>query len=96
MMKIDKFIGDLVQEMIADDDECYTAHDINHGLCSIFAHNLAAELKYYHDIDGIIQHNNDHYWVVVDGKYYDAETPEGAASPEELGFYLSTSKGVME
>jgi len=59
------------------------AQGINSGLCDLFAEAIKKQIpraKIIYDEEA------DHTYLKIDGRYYDAENPTGAASPQQMRF----------
>ena len=58
-----------------------TPEQINHGNCDGFAWDVYEKL----DAGGVLEnHVVGHFWVIYEGKHYDAEHPLGVSDAEEL------------
>ncbi len=82
-------VGKTVTEVIQDTVRRYggRACDINEGECEIFSEILVRALD-ANGLSGAWQGSNwDHSWVVYQGRYYDAETPNGVGNPRDLPFF---------
>jgi hypothetical protein len=63
---------------------------INSGLCDIFAEEVKAlfpQAKFCYDED------IDHVYLKIDGRYYDAESPKGAATRKRMLNYRRSLVG---
>ena len=64
-----------------DGSPCDAAEQINHGNCDSFAWDVYEKL----DAGGVLEnHVVGHFWVMYEGKHYDAEHPLGVSDAEEL------------
>lgn len=80
----------------------YDAHpwDINNGLCEDFAETIeskvpGAQLFWLEELDSKYQ-NDGHCIIKFEGRFYDAECPQGVDKLEEIPFLLNRGKGRAE
>ncbi len=90
-VQIDADFNSELMDAIKDDDpyaeDNLSPKEINDGYCNIwadlFVDKFGGERQASYDFpDG----SQGHVWVKLDGKYYDAEAPQGVSSLEELPF----------
>jgi len=64
--------------------------DINSGLCDLFADEVKKKFP-----TTIIHHDEDldHYYCEIEGKFYDAENPNGVSRKEEM-IFLGKNQGL--
>jgi hypothetical protein len=63
---------------------------VNDGYCGFLADNVVARLgrgQVLSTDDTTVDSQARHEWVFVDGKHYDAETPNGVADPNDLRYF---------
>ena len=73
------------------------SHDINNGLCDYFASDLILSLTIIDKAAECLATPDEtdlpgHYWVKVDGRYYDAETLFGVPDWRELPIFQKVSE----
>jgi hypothetical protein len=78
-----------------------TPEEINDGYCSFFSYAIVdaygGEIRDNYDYG--IEDTNDHSFVELNGKFYDAEALEGVDTPMELPFFkraLNESKSIVD
>lgn len=68
-----------------------TPAEINSGRCDEFAQDVwditGGELVATEDVDGDTSTLPGHVWIVVNGRHYDAETPEGVDDFRQLKIF---------
>lgn len=90
---ITNVIRNLVQDyLLVYADQLKKAADINGGLCDAFASDVialvsGAKLAWGDEIDDTMPGADSHAIVVFEGRFYDAECPEGADSVNDIPFF---------
>lgn len=85
----------LVRRLVEDMYQLYgfsRPQDINKGRCDRFARYLVETLDRGHVAWGDtvapdMPHGDAHCVAVIDGRYYDAETPDGVADIRDIPFF---------
>lgn len=89
-----KFIDDFKDAILEDDPNAkveqilkLSPKEINDGYCHFwaeaFVENFGGKHKYSNDFS---TGSGGHHWVELNGKFYDAETPQGVSSLKGLPF----------
>lgn len=65
-----------------------TTKDINTGYCRAFAANVYREISDLDvDVVRINGYSGSHYWLRINGRHYDAETPKGVDDYTKLPYW---------
>lgn len=80
----------LVNDFMKKYPEVRTAKDMNEtGYCGMFAEFVRQQMPYvrisnsFRD-DPMI---SGHFWIELEGKYYDSEAPKGVSHPDRLPYF---------
>lgn len=82
-MKTRAEVAALIQDAIRDFG--MTAKEINNGNCDEFAEFLVARFPDFQLEQSTADESFTHDWVSYNGLHYDAETPEGVETRQEIG-----------
>jgi hypothetical protein len=64
--------------------------DASSGWCRMIAFGVYDELGRPEDVQvlqGFMGLGDNHYWLKYNGKHFDAESPQGVQTPEDLDFF---------
>jgi len=82
-------IADEIRDLV-DEFNVENGHHLNMGACDVFAHKLSNRVADVNIIDciefGMQLGTGKHVWVLHDGRFYDAEVPEGVDDWRDLPF----------
>lgn len=82
-------IADEIRDLV-DEFNVESGRTLNMGQCDVFAHKLSNRVAGISIIDciefGMQLGTGEHVWVLYDGRFYDAEVPEGVDDWRDLPF----------
>lgn len=83
-------ITEIINDLLKSDKwKTLTSAEINNGNCDEFADDVEQK-AFLNDLDvNIVEdEQHGHFYVKHEGKYYDAETPQGVKKFTDLPFYI--------